>query len=258
MNCEVLCMITINNILEDLKYLRLNASYNKALELLTSETSTEIKNIIYEIINSEVKQKEENNRLYNVKIAGFPYLKTFEDFDFEFQPTINEEQIRSIANSKFYEHATNIAFIGSPGVGKTHLAIATGITVAKQRVSVYFIKFNKLISNLVTAFEEGKLEAKLKVYNKYKLLIIDEIGFNELTYTEAKLFFQLVDLRYEKRATIYTSNIGFERWIDILGKDEMITRAILDRILHHSHLFNIVGNSYRIKDKMRIEKRDDE
>lgn len=90
------------------------------------------------------------------------------------------------------------------------------------------------------------------MYNKYKLLIIDEVGFIEISTLEAKLFFQLVDLRYEKKSTIYTSNITFDKWVSIIGNDEMITRAILDRILHHSYLFNIVGHSYRIKDKLVV------
>lgn len=248
-------MITSDTILDGLKYLNLKASYEISKELLYDENvSQQTREIVYKIINAEVENKERNNKLYNVKVAGFPYLKTLDEFDFGFQPSINEEQIRAISESDFYENGTNIAFIGSPGVGKTHLAIAIGINVATKRNGVYFIKFSKLINQLLVAYEEGKLENKLKVYNKYKLLIIDEIGFNELSYKEAKLFFQLVDMRYEKRSTIYTSNISFERWVNILGNDEMITRAILDRILHHSYLFNIVGNSYRIKDKLKYQK----
>ncbi|VWL85840.1 Insertion sequence IS5376 putative ATP-binding protein [Oceanivirga miroungae] len=110
-----------------------------------------------------------------------------------------------------------------------------------------------LINLLLKAYQEGLLEKKIRHYFKYKLLIIDEIGFNEISPLEAKLFFQLIDLRYEKRSTIITSNISFEKWAEILGKDEMITKAILDRLLHHSYLFNITGPSYRIKDKLKIK-----
>lgn len=138
--------------------------------------------------------------------------------------------------------------------GKTHLAVAIGYEVAVKRNSVYFIKFSRLIQNLKQAYNEGALEKKLKLYFKYKLLIIDEVGFNEISPLESKIFFQLIDMRYTKRSTIFTSNITFDKWPSILGQDEMITKAILDRILHYSYLFNITGPSYRIKDKLKVNK----
>lgn len=153
--------------------------------------------------------------------------------------------------STFYEDGTNIVFIGNPVTGKTHLAIAIAYTVAIRRNSVYFIKFNKLINILRNAYNEGTFDRKVKQFFKYKLLIIDEVGFNEITPLESKLFFQLIDLRYEKRSTIITSNITFDKWPIILGNDEMITKAILDRLLHFFYLFNITGPSYRIKDKIK-------
>lgn len=107
---------------------------------------------------------------------------------------------------------------------------------------------------LKNAHNEGTFDKRVKHFFKYKLLIIDEVGFNEITPLESKLFFQLIDLRYTKRSTIITSNMTFEKWPGILGNDEMITKAILDRLLHHSYLFNISGPSYRIKDKIKINK----
>ena len=124
--------------------------------------------------------------------------------------------------------------------------------MAVQRNSVYFIKFTRLIQNLKQAYNEGTIEKRIKVYFKYKLLIIDEVGFNEISPLEAKLFFQLIDMRYTKRSTIFTSNLTFDKWPNVLGQDEMITKAILDRILHYSYLFNITGPSYRIKDKLDL------
>ena len=137
-------------------------------------------------------------------------------------------------------------------MGKTHLSVAIGYEVAVQRNSVYFIKFTRLIQNLKQAFNEGTIDKKIKLYFKYKLLIIDVVGFNEISSLEAKLFFQLIDMRYTKRSTIFTSNLTFDKWTNVLGQDEMITKAILDRILHHSYLFNISGPSYRIKDKLDL------
>ena len=213
-------------------------------------SSAELKGI-YKILKKEVEAKEENNRLYNVKVAGFSFLRTIEEYDFDFQPSIKKDKIQSIIESTFYDEAINIVFIGNPGTGKTHLSITIAYTVAIRRNSVYFIKFNKLINILKNAYNEGTFERKIKQFFKYKLLIIDEVGFNEISPLEAKLFFQLIDLRYTKRSTIFTSNITFDKWPTILGNDEMITKAILDRILHFSYLFNITGQSYRIKDKLK-------
>lgn len=245
-------MTMINEVLDKLEYLKLKSAYTylKELHINDSITSTELKGL-NKVLNKEVDAKEENNKLYNVKVAAFPFVKTIDDYDFSFQPSIKEEKVNDIINSNFYENGTNVLFVGNPGVGKSHLAVAIGYAVAIKRNSVYFIKFSKLINNLKQANNEGALDKKLKLYYKYKLLIIDEVGFNEISELESKLFFQLVDMRYEKRSTIITSNITFEKWPQILGNDEMITKAILDRLLHHSYLFNITGPSYRIKDKLK-------
>lgn len=247
-------MTMINEVLDQLVYLKLKSAhtYLKELHMDDEISNIELKGI-YKVLNKEVEAKEENNKLYNVKVAAFPFVRTLDNYDFSFQPSVKEDKIRQVVTSSFYENATNIVFIGNPGVGKTHLAIAIGYEVAIKRNSVYFIKFSRLINNLKKAYEENSLEQKLKLYFKYKLLIIDEVGFSEISPLEAKLFFQLIDMRYSKRSTIFTSNIPFDKWSDILGHDEMITKAILDRILHFSYLFNITGNSYRIKDKLKFK-----
>ncbi len=241
----------INAVHDQLLYLKLKtaASYLRELDLKNVISSIELSGL-HRVLEQEVIAKEENNKLYNVKVSGFPFLRKLDDYDFSFQPGLNEEKIRSIAASNFYEEALNVVFIGNPGVGKTHLAIALGYEVAIRRNSVYFIKFSKLIRILKNAFNEGTIDRRVRHYGKYKTLIIDEVGFNEISPLEAKLFFQLVDVRYAKRSTIFTSNIPFDKWPAILGNDEMITKAILDRILHYSYLFNITGPSYRLKDKL--------
>ncbi|NLC88240.1 MAG: ATP-binding protein [Clostridiaceae bacterium] len=241
----------INEVLDQLVYLKLKSahSYLKELHINDGISQSEIKGL-YKVLKKEVEAKEENNKLYNVKVAAFPFIRKIDDYDFSFQPNVNEEKIRAISKSDFYTEAINIIFLGNPGVGKTHLSVAIGYEVAVQRNSVYFIKFTKLIQNLKQAYTEGTIEKRLKLYFKYKLLIIDEVGFNEVSPLEAKLFFQLIDKRYTKRSTIFTSNLTFDKWPNILGQDEMITKAILDRILHYSYIFNITGPSYRIKDKL--------
>lgn len=243
----------INEVLDQLVYLKLKSAYAylKELHINDSISQSELKGLS-KVLNKEVEAKEENNKLYNVKVAAFPFIRKVEDYDFTFQPTVDENKIKNLILSDFHLEGTNVVFIGNPGVGKTHLAVAIGYSVAIKRNSVYFIKFSKLIRNLKQAYNEGELEKKIKLYYKYKLLIIDEVGFNEISPLEAKLFFQLIDIRYTKRSTIFTSNITFDKWPNILGQDEMITKAILDRILHYSYLFNITGPSYRIKDKLKL------
>ncbi len=242
----------INEVLDQLTYLKLKSAYNylKELHINDAITTADLKGL-HKVLNKEVEAKEENNKLYNVKVAGFPFLRTIDDYDFSFQPTVKKEKIEEIIESNFFDEATNIVFIGNPGVGKTHLAIAIAYSVAIRRNSVYFIKFNRLIGILKNSYNDGTFDRKIKQFFKYKLLIIDEVGFNEITALESKLFFQLIDLRYTKRSTIFTSNITFDKWPTILGNDEMITKAILDRVLHFSYLFNITGPSYRIKDKLK-------
>ena len=148
------------------------------------------------------------------------------------------------------EEKKNILFIGSPGVGKTHLATAIGIEAAKKRNSVYFISCNDLINNLSNAFKENKLESKIKFYCKYKLLIIDEIGYLPITKDEANMFFQLIAKRYENKSTIITTNQVFSKWSEVFG-DTTIASAIIDRLVHHSVIINIKGKSYRIKDLLQ-------
>jgi len=245
----------INEVLDQLVYLKLKSAYSylKELHINDSISQSELKGL-NKVLRKEVEAKEENNKLYNVKVAAFPFIRKIEDYDFSFQPTVDENKIKNLIASNFYLDATNVVFLGNPGVGKTHLAVAIGYSVAIQRNSVYFIKFSKLIRNLKQAYNEGVLEKRLKHYYKYKLLIIDEVGFSEISSLESKFFFQLIDMRYTKRSTIFTSNITFDKWANVLGQDEMITKAILDRILHYSYLFNITGPSYRIKDKLNLNK----
>lgn len=169
----------INDVLEQLTYLKLKSAHTYLQTLHLSDViSKDELNGIYKVLNREVIAKEENNKLYNVKVARFPFLRTIEVYNFPFQPTVNEDKIRSIAESNFYDEAINIVFLGNTGVGKTHLAIAIGYSVAIRSNSVYFIKFNKLITILRNAYNEGTFDKRVRHFLKYKLLIIDEVGFN--------------------------------------------------------------------------------
>jgi len=198
----------------------------------------------------EIDRKEINMINSMVKVAGFPHRRELKDFDFSFQPSINKEQIMDFSTLRFLENKENIVFLGNSGVGKTHMAVSLGIEAAKKRNSTYLIKCNDLIQQLRKANEENRLENRLKNYSRYKLLIIDEIGYLPITKEESKLFFQLIDKRYEQKSTILTTNIGFGEWDEIF-QDPVMANAILDRILHHAHVVSITGKSYRMKDHIK-------
>lgn len=152
-----------------------------------------------------------------------------------------------LENLGFIEKKENTIFLGPSGVGKTHLATSIGITAAKKRVSTYFIKYHDLIAQLKKDRIENRLEERLKHFNKYKLLILDELGYLPIDKEDSKLLFQLIDRRYEKKSTIITTNINFSEWDEVFG-DAVIANAILDRLIHHSEVVNINGKSYRLKD----------
>lgn len=181
-----------------------------------------------------------------VKVANFPHTKTLNDFEFNFNEEINESQIKLLSTLQFIERNENIIFLGNSGVGKTHLSVSIGIEAAKKRISTYFIKCQDLIENLKKAQLENRLESRLKNYAKYKLLIIDELGYLPINKGDEKLLFQLIDRRYERKSTIITTNLNFDEWAELFS-DEKVAQAIIDRLLHHSTVVPILGNSYRLK-----------
>ena len=240
----------INN-LETLKLERIKDNVDKYIELINKKEKDVVESL-YELTNLEIELMNERAIYGCVRTAAFPFIKSFEDFDFTFQPTINKNEIMDLKNLRFIENKENIIFVGSPGVGKTHLAISIGIEAAKNRDSTYFINCNELISNLKKAHSENRFMNRLNHYAKYKVLIIDEMGFLPIDSDGANMLFQLINKRYEKHSTIITTNKPFGKWHEIFG-DVTLANVILDRLLHHSHIININGNSYRLKDKIKSE-----
>ena len=182
-----------------------------------------------------------------VKVANFPSIKTLKNFDFNFNENINENQIKMLCGLSFIEKNENIIILGNSGVGKTHLATSIGIEAARKRIGTYFIKCNDLIDNLKRAKLENRLDNRIKHYTKYKLLIIDELGYLPLNHGDERMLFQLIDKRYETKSTIITSNLNFSEWGELFY-DEKIAQAIVDRLLYHSTVIPITGASYRLKD----------
>lgn len=237
----------LNN-LETLKLDKIRDIYPNYIEnAVKSEMS--LTDLFYDLTNKEIEYRNERASQIQVTVSAFPYKKEIEDFDFDYQPSINKNEILELNTLGFIERCENILFLGPSGVGKTHLAVALGITAAKKRHSVYFISCHDLITQLNKAHYENKLDQRIKHFCKYELLIIDEIGYLPVDKQGANLFFQLITKRYEKHPTIITTNMTFNKWGEVFS-DNTLANAILDRLLHHSTIINIKGTSYRIKDKI--------
>ena len=229
--------------LQDLKLTQMSLKIDEYITKI-NEDKISIVDALCELTSREIEVKNFNATNAMVKVAGFPHLKEIKDFDFDFQPKINKQQFLDFESLRFLENNSNIILIGNSGVGKTHLATSIGIAAAKKRISTYFIKCQDLIEQLKKAYLENKLDSRIKHFSKYKLLIIDEIGYLPIGEQEAKMFFQLIGRRYEKKSTIVTSNINLSNWNEVFV-DSMLASAILDRLVHHSSIVNILGSSYR-------------
>jgi len=204
------------------------------------------------LLEEQVLTKIERSINRKMQIAAFPQIKRLEEFDFSFQPQINEKLIKELSNLNFLEDGKNVLFLGPPGVGKTHLAIALGIKAVEQRKRVLFYSAEKLTEELAASEVSGILNKKLESLARLDLLIIDELGYLSLSNQTAKLFFQLISKRYERGSIIVTSNKPFEEWGEIFN-DDVVASAILDRMLHHSYPFFINGESFRLKNMRKSD-----
>jgi DNA replication protein DnaC len=199
----------------------------------------------------ELEMADKADRSINARVARarFPVMRTLEEFDFTFQPGLAAVRVRELANLAFLNHATNVLFIGGPGVGKTHLAISLGLKACAARRSVLFSSAADLLDELVAAEVSHNLGKVLAHLRRVDLLIVDELGYLPMDGRRANLFFQLVAARYTRGSLMITSNVAFDGWGKLFG-DDVIASAILDRLLHHSEIFAVNGPSYRLKDKL--------
>ncbi len=202
------------------------------------------------LCEAEVAHREERRIQMGMGIAKFPYARTLEAFDFAAQPSLDPKQLRDLAACRWVANGDTLLIQGPPGVGKSHLAVALGREAVRQGYSVLFTSAVALITGLVKGQAEGKLEERLTRYAKPKLLIVDEFGYLPFETHAAHLFFALVSRRYERGSMLVTSNRSVSEWGTVLN-DQVVATAILDRLLHHSHVLTIRGDSYRLREKRR-------
>lgn len=203
---------------------------------------------LVDLLGIEARARRERYLTTRTRLAHLPFRKTLEDFNFSFQPSIDERQVRELGTLGFVSNAANVALLGPPGVGKTHLAVVLGLRAIEQGYGVYFARAHDLVEDLRRAQAEDRLDRRLRVYLAPKVLIVDEFGVWPCGREGATALFALVSARYERGSIILTSNKGFAEWGEVLG-DEVVATAILDRLLHHSHILNIRGESYRLREK---------
>ena len=200
-----------------------------------------------QLLAAQVALRRQRRLQTALRTSRLPGVKTVDAFDFAFQPSIDRAQILNLHQLGFLDRKENVIFLGPAGVGKTHLAVSLAITAAERGRRVYYGTLADLVLSMVEAEHQGKLRERLAFLRQPALLIVDEIGYLPVTPNGANLFFQLVNARYERNSTVLTSNKSFKEWGDIFG-DSVVAVALLDRLLHHCHIVNIQGNSYRLRE----------
>lgn len=204
-----------------------------------------------QVLQYELLQRDQRAKEMMLKVAGLPILKTLDMFDFS-SSNINEIQVQELATLQFIQNKENVVFIGSPGTGKTHLGISLAYLATQKRLKVKFLTVADLLLQMDAAILQNRLRNYMtKVITSPSLLVLDEFGYLKLNELQANFIFQLVNKRYETGSIIITSNLTFSQWQGVLNNDEALTAAIMDRLIHHSHIININGDSYRLKQKQK-------
>jgi DNA replication protein DnaC len=202
------------------------------------------------LLDGEISERHRKSVELTLKLSNLPYLKKVDEFDFSAQPSIDRRLIDELATGRFLYEGRNIVFLGPPGVGKTHLAIALALATAEIGHRIYFISAIEMVRRLAQAMAENRLHREMNNFTRPKLLVIDEVGYLILDNLQASMLFQAICNRYERgQSVILTSNKPFGEWGNVFAGDPVMASAALDRLLHHSTVLNIRGDSYRMKEK---------
>lgn len=200
------------------------------------------------LLKLEIDFREERRIATSMKLSGLPKGMFLDTFDYMFQPAVEKHKIEFLSSCEFVRQKENILFFGPPGVGKTHLAAGLGVKAVEQGFSVIYYTVEELLSLLKKRSDVPLSKQRRQAYIKNALVVLDELGYQVMDRVETHLFFQFVNARYTKGSVIITSNRSVKDWVGVFANDQMATTAILDRLFHRSHIFNIDGNSYRLKD----------
>lgn len=203
------------------------------------------------LVSEEVSYKARRSVQSRIKSAKFPVTKSLDDFDYAFQTSINRKKLEELSSLRFIDNWENALFLGPPGVGKTHLSIGLGVKACEAGYKVLFTTLNDMISILMASMADNSFTSRIRTFTQPSLLIVDEVGYLPVSKEGANFLFQVVAKRYETGSIILTSNKSFADWGEILG-DSVIASAILDRLLHHSTVFSIRGDSYRLREKKKL------
>jgi len=203
------------------------------------------------LLQRQVADRESKGATMRIRTAHFPAVKTLEDFNLDHLPSLRRDILAHLATGTFVAKAENVVLLGPPGIGKTHLAIGLGVAAARSGHSVLFDTASNWIARLATAHQAGRLEAELKKIRRYKLIIIDEVGYIPFDQDAANLFFQLIASRYELGSIMVTSNLPFGRWGETFS-DDVVAAAMIDRLVHHAEVLTLTGDSYRTRSRREL------
>jgi DNA replication protein DnaC len=241
--------VLLEHYLKQLKLPTILREYASVAAICSRETLS-FDSFLLRLCERELADRQQRAMERRIKAAGFPILKTIENFVFDAQPGINEPLVRELLVGEFIESRENVLLIGNSGTGKTHLATALGLAACHQGQRVRFFGVTALVTQLLEAREDRRLERLFKQISRFDLLILDELGYVPFTKAGAELLFEVVSRAYERQSMIVTTNLPFEQWVEVCGS-ERLTGAMLDRLTHRVHILEANGESYRLRESQK-------